>query len=34
MLDLQESRVKVLSAMAEEIQRGHQQDRFDAQTPM
>ena len=34
MLDLQEGRVKVLGAVAEEIERGHQQDRIDAQTPM
>jgi hypothetical protein len=32
--DLQERRVKVLGAVAEEIERGHQQDRIDAQTPM
>ena len=30
MLDLQEGRVKVLGAVAEEIERGHQQDRIDA----
>src|SRR5271165_5543994 len=32
-LDLQKSRVKVLSAVAEEIERGHQQDRVNAEAP-
>ena len=33
-LDFQEGRIEVLRAVAEEIERGHQQDRIDAEPPM
>jgi hypothetical protein len=33
-LDFKERRVKVLGAVAEEVESGHEQDRVDAETPM